>query len=582
MTFLPIIERELRVRARGRAVYWTRFAVVLVGGLVCLPQLMWSGPFWAPANLGRSLLNGLVGTAFLLSCGACLLTADVISLERREGTLGLLLLTRVNVLDVLLGKLGSAGLTSLCALVAILPMLMLPVLAGGVTGGEAFRKGLVLPNTLFLALAAGLCASAGGREWLKTARTALLLVAALVLAPGLAGLLFKSIGGAIGLLSPLGTISAAGDTPYKVSKTDYWTSLLLVQAVGWALLVAAVFRLRKAWQEERAENPVPVPKSAAKSAAQPDGPWLSCTWSPPEAGSVAAGEMATAPLRPRPLNDGENPITWLLQRQRGIQALLWAGTLVSLSQFAAFRVLVRFMGVSSYVSVAWFLSLATSVFEGALFAWAASRFFVEARRTGELELLLTTPSGAREIVSAQWEVLKRRLRWPMLVMLTPAFLEAGYSLLTMQNGFGPSGSYRLPYAISRLIGCLEVFVGIGTLCWVGMWFGLKAGGQARAIVWAVSLVRGLPYLISILCSISFSIFVRPAVGQSSLPFWMIMLLPQMVILVLYLGLIRLARQRLMGELAGTEVMDFDPRRFITSVAHDTLTAFRKARHWTPL
>ena len=53
----------------------------------------------------------------------------------------MLLLTRVGAFDVLMGKLGSAGLTSLCALVAFLPVLMIPVLAGGVTGGEVFRKG---------------------------------------------------------------------------------------------------------------------------------------------------------------------------------------------------------------------------------------------------------------------------------------------------------------------------------------------------------------------------------------------------------------------------------------------------------
>src|ERR1035437_139319 len=239
MTFLPIIERELRVRARNRAVYWTRFAVALAGMLVCLPQLMWSGPFAAPVTLGQGLFNGLVSAAFLLSCGACLLTADVISMERREGTLGLLLLTRVTTFDVLLGKLSSAGLTSLCALVACLPMLMIPLLAGGVTGGEVFRKGLVLVATLFLALAAGVWASARGHEWLKTARTALLLVATLVLVPSLVGVLFKPVGAAIGLLSTLGTISAAGDALYKVSMADYWISLLLVQAVGWALLVGA-------------------------------------------------------------------------------------------------------------------------------------------------------------------------------------------------------------------------------------------------------------------------------------------------------------------------------------------------------
>jgi hypothetical protein len=524
--------------------------------LVCLPQLMWSGPFWAPANLGRSLLNGLVSTAFLLSCGACLLTADVISLERREGTLGLLLLTRVNILDVLLGKLGSAGLTCLCALVAILPMLMLPVLAGGVTGGEAFRKGLVLPNTLFLALAAGLWASAGGYEWLKTARTALLLVAALVLAPGLAGLLFKPIGGAIGLLSPLGSISAAGDTPYKMSKADYWSSLLLVQAVGWGLLVAAGFRLRSAWREESGEM----------------------TASP----AVAFEWFKQKPQQPsvRPLGD-ENPIAWLLQRQRGIQALLWAGVLVGLSHFVAFRFLLRFLGPSSYLWLSWPLGLATSAFEGALFAWAASRFFVEARRTGELELLLTTPSGAREIVSAQWEVLKRRLRWPILVMLAPTLLELGNLLLRTPGSLGPGHSYMLPYTVSSLIGCVEMFFGVGALCWVGLWFGLKAGSQARAIGWTVSLVKVLPYLIAILCSFLFSALVNSRVGPRSPPFWILMSLPQVVTLVFYLGLIRLVRQRLVGELAGAEVMEFDLRQFISSAAHDASGAFRKARHWTP-
>ena len=43
MTFLPILERELRGRARGRATYWSRSALALVGLLICLPQLVGSG-----------------------------------------------------------------------------------------------------------------------------------------------------------------------------------------------------------------------------------------------------------------------------------------------------------------------------------------------------------------------------------------------------------------------------------------------------------------------------------------------------------------------------------------------------------
>ena len=46
MTILPLIERELRVRARSRAAYWTRFMVALVGMLLCLRTLtltVWLG-----------------------------------------------------------------------------------------------------------------------------------------------------------------------------------------------------------------------------------------------------------------------------------------------------------------------------------------------------------------------------------------------------------------------------------------------------------------------------------------------------------------------------------------------------------
>jgi hypothetical protein len=293
---------------------------------------------------------------------------------------------------------------------------------------------------------------------------------------------------------------------------------------------------------------------------------------------------AEAALPPRrPLGDEANPIAWLLQRQVGIQALLWAGALVGFIQFGAFSIMPRFLGSSSYLSVVWPLALATTTLEGALFAWAASRFFVEARRTGELELLLTTPFGARQIVSTQWSVLKRRLRWPIVVMLAPTLLQTAVTLAAMRtsSSFGPGGSFRLHYVISSLANLVDIFFGVGALCWVGLWFGLKAGGQARAIVWTVGLVKVLPYLIVILCSILFAMLAKSGLGVRTPPFWIIMSLPQAVTLLLYLGLIRLARQRLLGELAGAEAMKFDLRHFISSAARDSVSAFRRARHWTP-
>ena len=292
--------------------------------------------------------------------------------------------------------------------------------------------------------------------------------------------------------------------------------------------------------------------------------------------------MAAARPAQRPLGDA-NPIAWLVQRQRGINALLWAGALVGLPQYyGLFLIGYRFLGTRSYLA-AWPLSLTTAELEGALFAWAASRFFVEARRTGELELLLTTPFGAREIVCTQWKVLKRRLRWPIVVMLMPTLLQAANTVAETRtsSSFGPPGSFKLHYVISCLFGPVDTFVGVGALCWVGLWFGLKAGGQARAIVWTVGLVKVLHYLIVILCSILFAMLAKSGLGVRTPPFWIIMSLPQVVTLLLYLVLIRLARQRLRGELAGAEPLKFDLRQSISSAVHDALSSFRKARHWTP-
>jgi len=559
MTFLPILERELRVRARSRPAYWTRFAVALVGVLVCVPPLLWSGPFGAAATMGPGLLSAILSAAFLVSCAACLLTSDIISSERREGTLGLLLLTRVRAFDVLAGKLGSAGLTSLCALVAFLPMLMLPVLAGGVTGGEVVRKALVLPNTLFLALAAGLWASARGHEWFRTTRDALLLLATLVLVPVLVGPIMRRIGALgpdLGLLSPLGSLFAAGDAMYKVSPGAYWASLILVHAVGWALVLHAGFGLKHGWREQRDE----ATASAPLPVKQPD----------------VAGRSR------QPLADDVNPIAWLLRRQRGTQAILWAGALVGLAHHGFFILAARFVGPSMYSSLTWPLSLATTTLGTALFAWAASRFFVEARRTGELELLLTTPFGAKQIVSTQWQVLKRLLRWPIVVMLAPILLRLAYAIAMSLTGSIGGAAHGFPLgALNWLLDCVTIVVEVGALCWVGLWFGLRTGGQARAIVWTVTLVKGLPMLFSILFWILVPILfysLGRRIGQS---FWIMSFLPQAVGLLFYLVLIRMARHRLRGELAGAEAVSLGWRQAPSSAARSAFAAVRKARHWTP-
>src|SRR5690349_19699125 len=99
MTLFPLVERELRARARNRVTFWIRFAAVLVATIICLPELL-SGEFGnTGGSSGKFIFNGIIVIGFLIACCDSFLTADVISRERREGTLGLLLLTRVRRLD---------------------------------------------------------------------------------------------------------------------------------------------------------------------------------------------------------------------------------------------------------------------------------------------------------------------------------------------------------------------------------------------------------------------------------------------------------------------------------------------------
>jgi hypothetical protein len=386
MTIMPLIGRQLRVRARSPAAYWTRFGAALAGTLVCLSTLTGLSN---PALMGAFAFQGLVVAAFVLCCFSGFLTVDGISRERREGTLGLLFLTRVRTLDVLLGNFGAAGIASLCALAALAPVLIIPVLAGGVTGGEAARKVLALFDTMFLSLAAGLWASAGGRGWLSCARS-------------FAGLLVLLIIGPLTLEAwfplytrlhpwwpgPLSALGAAGDSMYRRSTTPFWVSIAVVHAISWLLVIGAALRLRRALREDgeapdRCVSLAPGRKPLAAGEAPPEFEFI----------------VYKIPLRRKPVVVGEAPLDWLVRRQSGVRTVVWAVALLETAYHAGMMFFGGFVrGLGNYAP--WGMSVALAMVEGCLFGWAASRFFIEARRNGELELLLTTPEEQKQLLPA--------------------------------------------------------------------------------------------------------------------------------------------------------------------------------------
>ncbi len=529
-TWLPIIDRELRTRARGRALYWTRLAVGLLGVLICLPQLALSTS-GTPGAAGRFSFNAIVAAGFLLCSGACLLTADSISSERRDGTLGLLFLTRVRGADVLAGKLGSVGISSLGALLALLPVLMFPVLAGGVAGGETFRIGLALINTLFFAQAAGLCASAGRSDRLKAVRGALALVGAMLLGPVLLqGFLLKELWPPLlSLPSPLVQVLCARDAAYRAAPRLFWISFGLVNLTGWALLVRASFSLRRSLCEKE--------RTSSREAGE---------------GSVSE----VSPMeRARRWQGGEsNPIEWLIERQR-VNGAVWALGTIGLA-FSGWVRLVRGSGgipgfASSWLS-AWPLGAASGLLGAAIIAWVASRSLVEARRTRELELVLTTPMGAKELISEQWRMLNRLFPWVVLVMQLPICVQEVTAMSSLSSPAAPS------LELWWLLCMVNTFLGALALCRVGLWLGLRARGTASAVVWTVSLGFGVPYLLDLALLILFpsqlNVFGGPTawlrLGNWAFPF--APFISNLMLLAFFLWLIGLGKRGLSSEMERTE------------------------------
>src|SRR4051812_32516363 len=134
MMFLPVVERELRVAARRGYTYWTRF----FGALATLITGAWVWGWGTAGQPGHDRGEFLFQCVSSLAFAYCLLagitiTSDTLSLEKREGTLGLLFLTNLAGYDVVLGKLAASSLNAVYRLFSVFPILAIPLLLGALT-----------------------------------------------------------------------------------------------------------------------------------------------------------------------------------------------------------------------------------------------------------------------------------------------------------------------------------------------------------------------------------------------------------------------------------------------------------------
>jgi ABC-type Na+ efflux pump permease subunit len=500
MIFLPIVGRELRVAARRRSSYWIRSGLAL--GAISIGVFLYLANLdAAPQSLAHRIFSALVWLSMLF----CLYagrrsTADCLSQEKREGTLGLLFLTDLQGYDVVLGKLAATSLNGFYSLLAILPVLAIPILLGGITSGEFWRVALVLANTFLFSLAVGMFASALSRESRWAMGGNLLLLVLIIGVPAACAwaldlcLPSHRFYGPFLLSCPFYSLYLSADSLYYLQSVNFWSSVGIIHGLTWLLLLSASWIVPYSWQDK--------PKQTAKPNWWPFRAW----------GSAVASEA----FRTRLLN--RNAFYWLAARSRSKPLLVW-GVLAFVCAWwiwasLQFGMLWLNEG-SSGTNIATVIMLNV-----ALKLWVpleASRELAEDRQSGSFELLLSTPLTVHDILYGQWLALRRQFLGPAMFSYAVAL---AFMFVSVQHS---PGDHHVLFT-AWLAGLLLFAVDVAALGWTAMYAALTTHSPNQAVIVTVSRLLMAPSIllvaIIVLTSMYASFSSEPPPGLSTyLPWW---------------------------------------------------------------
>lgn len=162
---LPVVQRELTEASRKRALLALRLLGAATPAAVLWATMGGGGLRFGDGSVLFGRINALLLTLSWMV--APLLTADCLSRERREGTMGLLFLTPLRPSQVVLAKAAAVFLGSASVAAAAFPVLAVPVLLGGVGWMDLTRMVVAQAAALLVGLAAGLLASSWVTGWFR-------------------------------------------------------------------------------------------------------------------------------------------------------------------------------------------------------------------------------------------------------------------------------------------------------------------------------------------------------------------------------------------------------------------------------
>jgi hypothetical protein len=430
--------------------------------------------------------NLIVVTALYGAIGGLVATADSLSREKRDGTLGLLFLTDLRGYDVVLGKLTAAGVRSLYSMLAIIPVLAVAMAMGGVTYAQVALAVVAIGNLVFFTAALGMRVSVVSVNERKALFAGLVVLMIAMLGPWIAAGVVGSLamGGGLPLeaswavicLSPFyPVVQLVADVAPRTrgfAPGNFWLSVGLGQAMGWGMLIATFRRAARVWQ----------------------APTILRGWSRIRYGweqwIYGQGQTRTR-LRRRLLE--VNPFLWVLQRERLKAWYAWGYLGIVLT----FWLVGNWHGDRILYEVG--VAIPTLLLiQGFLKVWAVSECvtrMVEDRRAGAMELLITTPLSDDGVVRGYWLALRRLFLGPTLALAVFEFVVLGQVL---GKGVG-------------LFSALVLLADMLSVSLAAMWYGLVSRGANRALLRVIALVLVLPWGLVLMWMAPVASF-RPQLG----------------------------------------------------------------------
>ena len=473
MTLFPVLERELIVAARRPATHRTRIAAATTAILATFVFLL-TGTTGSQGTGGAMFAAMSSGSFVFALASGIFLSADVISHERREGTLGLLFLTDLDGLDVVLGKMLACGLNAFYGLLAVMPILASSWFLGGVTGGEVLRIAAVLFNSLLLSIALGLWVSTRAHAEIQAMGHTAAWISLITLVPIFIAWIrqFLPISGwaddflVYGAFSwsPLTAFIASSDIKYSLSAPLFWTSLTLIHVLAWVFVALAAHHLRTGWRDGH--------ESSTATNLNPLDP------------GIALAHEADHQRRRR--DRDMNPIAVFVETDHRIQRFAWMCTVAGF----AIQATVFYFNAGNWLLFG-ALNL-TFLPMKVLIAWKTCSFFASARRDGAMELLLTTPISDFDMIQGQMQGLKRLFHKPLITLflgdlLMPLLFLAAKPLV---GGIPDFESFFFGTASALVVGgyyWLVLIVDLRAMHWVGFWLALTE--PRPGIAFAKTLLR---------------------------------------------------------------------------------------------